>query len=52
MDALLACRWQVLRYETGQAYIAHHDYFPVQQSEDHNWDPSKGPLERAVRKSR
>jgi prolyl 4-hydroxylase len=37
---------QVLRYETSQAYIAHHDYFPVRQSEDFNWDPSRGGSNR------
>ncbi|EED90233.1 hypothetical protein THAPSDRAFT_263536, partial [Thalassiosira pseudonana CCMP1335] len=37
---------QILRYELGQAYIAHHDYFPVRQSNDHLWDPSKGGSNR------
>jgi prolyl 4-hydroxylase len=37
---------QVLRYETAQAYVAHHDYFPVGQSQDFNWDPSRGGSNR------
>eukprot|EP00591_Stephanopyxis_turris_P013992 CAMPEP_0195532780 /NCGR_PEP_ID=MMETSP0794_2-20130614/39104_1 /TAXON_ID=515487 /ORGANISM="Stephanopyxis turris, Strain CCMP 815" /LENGTH=237 /DNA_ID=CAMNT_0040665131 /DNA_START=514 /DNA_END=1224 /DNA_ORIENTATION=+ len=37
---------QVLRYERGQAYVAHHDYFPSQQSEDFNWDPYTGGSNR------
>jgi prolyl 4-hydroxylase len=37
---------QILRYEIGEAYIAHHDYFPEQQSDDHNWDPGKGGSNR------
>jgi len=37
---------QILRYELGQAYVAHHDYFPKEQSDDHNWDPSKGGSNR------
>lgn len=30
---------QIVRYETNQAYIPHHDYYPVGQTNDHNWDP-------------
>ena len=26
--------------------IAHHDYFPERQSDDHNWDPSQGGSNR------
>eukprot|EP00937_MAST-01D_sp_MAST-1D-sp2_P005438 g5438.t1 len=37
---------QILRYELGQAYIAHHDYFPTYQSQDHNWDPQRGGSNR------
>lgn len=37
---------QILRYELGQAYVAHHDYFPIGQSNDHSWDPSKGGSNR------
>ena len=37
---------QILRYELGQAYVAHHDYFPERQSNDHNWDPLKGGSNR------
>lgn len=37
---------QILRYEIGQAYTAHHDYFPKYQSDDHQWDPSKGGSNR------
>mmetsp|Transcript_29826 Transcript_29826/g.45735 ORF Transcript_29826/g.45735 Transcript_29826/m.45735 type:complete len:407 (+) Transcript_29826:68-1288(+) len=37
---------QTLRYETAQAYIAHHDYFPPNQSPDYNWDPAKGGANR------
>jgi len=37
---------QILRYELGQAYVAHHDYFPTYQSDDHQWDPSKGGSNR------
>lgn len=37
---------QILRYELGQAYVAHHDYFPRHQSDDHQWDPSKGGSNR------
>jgi len=37
---------QILRYELGQAYVAHHDYFPAQQSEDHSWNPFKGGSNR------
>ena len=37
---------QILRYELGQAYVAHHDYFPERQSEDHNWSPNNGGSNR------
>ena len=37
---------QILRYELGQAYVAHHDYFPTGQSSDHNWDPRTGGSNR------
>eukprot|EP00584_Thalassiosira_punctigera_P004360 CAMPEP_0172533672 /NCGR_PEP_ID=MMETSP1067-20121228/6287_1 /TAXON_ID=265564 ORGANISM="Thalassiosira punctigera, Strain Tpunct2005C2" /NCGR_SAMPLE_ID=MMETSP1067 /ASSEMBLY_ACC=CAM_ASM_000444 /LENGTH=492 /DNA_ID=CAMNT_0013318337 /DNA_START=38 /DNA_END=1516 /DNA_ORIENTATION=+ len=37
---------QILRYELGQAYVAHHDYFPQHQSADHQWDPNKGGSNR------
>lgn len=37
---------QILRYELGQAYVAHHDYFPEHQSTDHQWDPSEGGSNR------
>ena len=37
---------QILRYELGQAYISHHDYFPPNQSDDFNWDPAQGGSNR------
>lgn len=37
---------QILRYELGQAYISHHDWFPTGQSTDHNWDPQRGGSNR------
>ena len=37
---------QILRYQLGQAYVAHHDYFPVKQSDDHSWDPTIGGSNR------
>jgi len=37
---------QILRYKQKQAYIAHHDYFAVGTSPDHNWDPSTGGTNR------
>jgi len=37
---------QVLRYEVGQAYIPHEDYFQISQSQDHNWDPAVGGSNR------
>lgn len=37
---------QILRYELGQAYVAHHDYFPAMQSEDHAWNPLHGGSNR------
>jgi prolyl 4-hydroxylase len=37
---------QILRYQLGQAYVAHHDYFPVKQSDDHLWDPTIGGSNR------
>ena len=37
---------QILRYELGQAYVAHHDYFPPRQSDDHSWDPYVGGSNR------
>ena len=37
---------QILRYELGQAYVAHHDYFPPAQSADHQWDPVQGGSNR------
>lgn len=37
---------QILRYELGQAYVAHHDYFPSRQSQDHSWDPFYGGSNR------
>jgi hypothetical protein len=37
---------QILRYEIGQAYGDHHDYFPMAQSGDHQWDPSLGGSNR------
>ena len=37
---------QILRYQIGQAYVAHHDYFPVHQSDDHLWDPFQGGSNR------
>jgi len=37
---------QILRYTPGQAYIVHGDYFETYQSQDHNWDPTKGGSNR------
>jgi len=37
---------QILRYKVGQAYVAHHDYFPTHQSKDFNWDPLSGGSNR------
>jgi prolyl 4-hydroxylase len=45
-DEAMADGIQILRYELGQAYIAHHDYFPTGQSTDHNWDPLTGGSNR------
>ena len=45
-DEAMADGIQILRYETGQAYISHHDYFPTRQSADHNWDPEAGGSNR------
>ena len=45
-DEAMADGIQILRYELGQAYISHHDYFPTRQSADHNWDPEKGGSNR------
>ena len=38
-DEKLADGIQVLRYEPGQAYIPHTDYFAYRTSNDHLWDP-------------
>jgi prolyl 4-hydroxylase len=45
-DESMADGIQILRYELGQAYVAHHDYFPTGQSDDYNWDPKKGGSNR------
>ena len=37
---------QVLRYQPGQAYIQHTDYFPVKQAEDWNWDAARNGSNR------
>ncbi|OQS03334.1 hypothetical protein THRCLA_04380 [Thraustotheca clavata] len=37
---------QLLRYQQKQAYIAHHDYFSTQTSEDWNWNPKTGGSNR------
>ncbi|KAL7547672.1 hypothetical protein ACHAWF_010953 [Thalassiosira exigua] len=37
---------QILRYEVGQAYTSHHDYFPPGQSDDFAWDPRTGGSNR------
>ena len=37
---------QVLRYNIGQAYIAHTDFFPPGTSDDHNWDSTDGGTNR------
>ena len=41
-DERMADGIQILRYELKQAYIAHHDSFPIGQSSDFNWDPQQG----------
>jgi prolyl 4-hydroxylase len=45
-DESMADGIQILRYELGQAYVAHHDYFPTGQSSDFNWNPQKGGSNR------
>eukprot|EP00658_Telonema_sp_P-2_P072228 TRINITY_DN6139_c0_g1_i4.p1 TRINITY_DN6139_c0_g1~~TRINITY_DN6139_c0_g1_i4.p1 ORF type:complete len:357 (-),score=47.93 TRINITY_DN6139_c0_g1_i4:260-1330(-) len=45
-DEALADGLQVLRYEPGQAYITHTDYFETNTSPDFNWDPTKGGSNR------
>jgi len=45
-DESMADGVQVLRYELGQAYIAHSDYFSTHTSADHNWDPRKAGSNR------
>ena len=40
---------QILKYEVGQAYVGHHDYFPVGQSVGkgtHNFDATAGGSNR------
>jgi prolyl 4-hydroxylase len=37
---------QVLRYQTGQAYIEHTDYFPISPKPDWNWDPARNGSNR------
>jgi prolyl 4-hydroxylase len=45
-DEAMADGIQVLRYNLGQAYIAHTDFFPPGTSDDHNWDSSDGGTNR------
>ena len=45
-DESLSDGIQILRYELGQAYVAHHDYFPEFQSDDHQWNPMLGGSNR------
>jgi prolyl 4-hydroxylase len=45
-DETMADGIQVLRYNLGQAYIAHTDFFPPGTSDDHNWDSSDGGTNR------
>ena len=38
---------QIIRYEKGQAYVAHHDYYPLRHAaKGHAWDPTKGGSNR------
>ncbi|KAI9921998.1 hypothetical protein PsorP6_001451 [Peronosclerospora sorghi] len=37
---------QLLRYQQKQAYIAHHDYFPIDAVSDYNYDPHTGGSNR------
>ena len=32
---------QVLRYQLGQAYVEHTDYFPTNIKPDWNWNPAR-----------
>ena len=36
----------MLRYEPGQAYVPHSDYFALGTSQDHNWDARHGGANR------
>eukprot|EP00927_Polykrikos_kofoidii_P076557 TRINITY_DN73627_c0_g1_i1.p1 TRINITY_DN73627_c0_g1~~TRINITY_DN73627_c0_g1_i1.p1 ORF type:complete len:474 (-),score=56.80 TRINITY_DN73627_c0_g1_i1:104-1399(-) len=45
-DMALVDGIQILRYQQRQAYIAHMDSFAVDQSPDHNWDPSNSGTNR------
>ena len=45
-DNRLADGLQIVRYEPGEAYITHHDYFPLHETRNHNWDPRNGGTNR------
>jgi prolyl 4-hydroxylase len=47
-DSRLADGVQIVRYEPGEAYIAHHDYFPLNEPPPiaHNCDPQRAGTNR------
>lgn len=36
----------IIRYQTGQAYIEHTDYFPITPKPDWNWNPARNGSNR------